>query len=386
MYKYPVILLLLIFSATLFSQSTFDINAFEKERVITLANSFLKDKPVTITDFKAERSTGGLHDYFSEGDYWWPDEKNPTGPYIQKDGMTNPEIFVKHRESLRSFSVIVPALVAAYKVTGDTNYAKKAIKHLRAWFIADATKMNPHLLYAQAIRNKVTGRGIGIIDTIHLIELTKAVEALEADSAIKKSDAEKIRQWFREYLKWLTTHEYGIDESTQKNNHGTWWHAQVAAYASFVKNDSLVNFVRDRYTTVLLPNQMAKDGSFPFELKRTKPYNYSLFNLEGMAAICELTSDKTHNMFEYTLADGRSMKKGFEFITPFIVNKELWKYPKDVMHFENYPARQSALLFAYYAYKDVKYLEIWKTLKVDLEHDEIVRTFPIRELILWTRK
>ena len=31
--------------------------------------------------------------------------------------------------------------------------------------------MNPNLLYAQAISGRFTGRGIGIIDTLHLVEV-----------------------------------------------------------------------------------------------------------------------------------------------------------------------------------------------------------------------
>ena len=56
---------------------------------------------------------GGAHDFFSEGDYWWPDPANPDGPYIQRDGMTNPDNFVEHRRALMRLSVQVPALVAA---------------------------------------------------------------------------------------------------------------------------------------------------------------------------------------------------------------------------------------------------------------------------------
>jgi hypothetical protein len=120
-----------------------------------------------------------LHDFFSEGDYWWPDPQNPDGPYIQRDGMTNPNNFVDHRKYLMRLSVQVPALVAAWKLTGDERYARHAVKHLRAWFIDEKTKMNPNLQYAQAIHGRFTGRGIGIIDTIHLVEVARAIEWLK---------------------------------------------------------------------------------------------------------------------------------------------------------------------------------------------------------------
>ena len=71
--------------------------------MIKAAESYLNDKPVTVTASHSPRSAGGLHDFFSEGDYWWPDPKNPDGPYIQRDGMTNPDNFVEHRKAADAF-------------------------------------------------------------------------------------------------------------------------------------------------------------------------------------------------------------------------------------------------------------------------------------------
>src|SRR2546421_2300186 len=45
------------------------------------------------------------------------------------------------------------------------------------------------------------------------------------------------------------------------------------------------------YTTLFRsPNQIAADGSFPQELRRTKPYGYSLFNLRSEEHTSELQS------------------------------------------------------------------------------------------------
>ena len=378
-------LFIILFTFPMVAQQSLDLNKYEKKRVVTAAKKILHDKPVTITAFKADRSAGGIHDYFSEGDYWWPDPKNSNGPYIQKDGMTNHDNFVMHREVMRSFSVKVPLLAAAYKITKDEKFAKSAIAHLRAWLLNEATMMNPSLLYSQAIRNKFTGRGIGIIDTIHLIEITKAIEVLEAGGALSHEEADRMRDWFRKYLTWLTTHPYGNDEKDQKNNHGTWWLAQVAAYAAFTHNDSLTDVARRRFTEIVLPNQMAADGSFPLELKRTKPYNYSLFNIEAMVLICKILSDEKHDLWNFTLADGRNIKKGMEFIYPFMLDKKTWNHPPDVMYFEFYPIRQTALLFAGLQFGEQKYIDLWKKLPVDTVHEEIIRTFAIRQPVLWVK-
>src|SRR6266542_2691251 len=123
----------------------FDLAALERPRVLKAANRYLTEKPVTVTAASSPRSAGGKHDFFSEGDYWWPDPANPKGPYIQRDGMTNPDNFVEHRRAMIRLSLAVPALAAAYNITRDPKYAEHAARHLRAWVVDDATKMNPNL-------------------------------------------------------------------------------------------------------------------------------------------------------------------------------------------------------------------------------------------------
>ena len=49
----------------------------ERQRVIAAADRYLAEAPVTVTATRAERSAGGIHDFYSEGDYWWPDPANP---------------------------------------------------------------------------------------------------------------------------------------------------------------------------------------------------------------------------------------------------------------------------------------------------------------------
>jgi hypothetical protein len=198
-----------------------DLNTLDRSRILTAADACLTDAPVTVTAAHSPRSAGGLHDFFSEGDYWWPDPKNPDGPYIQKDGMTNPDNFVAHRQALMGMSVKVANLTAAYQLTHDPKYADAAIKHLRAWFVDDATKMNPNLEYAQAIHGKFKGRGIGIIDTIHLIEPARCVTLLEKSGALHGNDLAAVKKWFADYIQWLTTSKNGQEEMNAKNNHGT---------------------------------------------------------------------------------------------------------------------------------------------------------------------
>src|SRR5207249_3400511 len=182
------------------------------------------------------------------------------------------------------------------------------IDHLRAWFVEEATKMNPNLQYAQAIKGVTTGRGVGVIDTVHLIEPARAARLLQQVGLLKGDDLAGVQKWFADYLTWLTTSKNGTDEMKAENNHGTCWVEQVAAFASFTGDEEKLAMCRKRYKEILLPNQMAADGGFPRELKRTKPYGYSLFNADAMATVCWILSTPDDNLWTYTTPDGRSMK------------------------------------------------------------------------------
>jgi len=98
----------------------------ERARVLAAADRYLQRSPVTVTSTRAARSAGGPHDFFSEGDYWWPDPNNPSGPYVRRDGESNPGNFVEHRRALVRLSVEMPALTAAWTLTADARYAAQA--------------------------------------------------------------------------------------------------------------------------------------------------------------------------------------------------------------------------------------------------------------------
>src|SRR5258706_2168657 len=269
-----------------------EITSVLRKQVLEQAKWAMQQEPVTVIAKTSTRSAGGKHDFYSEGDYWWPDPKSVDSPYIQKDGLTNPDNFVAHRLAMIRLSRIVGALASAYKITGDEKYVRQALKHCLAWFVNEETKMNPSLLYAQAIKGRTTGRGIGIIDTIQLMEVVQGLMDMEKANAMDGKPLEAIRNWFEQYLQWLTTHQYGKDEMNATNNHGTCWGMQVAVYAKFTNNKELMAICSNRYKTILLPDQMDVDGSFPKELRRSKPYGYSIFNLDAMATICQILSDK----------------------------------------------------------------------------------------------
>ena len=346
----------------------------------------MEQLPVTVTASTSSRSSGGKHDFFSEGDYWWPNPKSADSPYIQRDGMTNPDNFIDHRKAMIRFSRVMGSLASAYLTSKKERYAAQAFKHARAWFIDTTTLMNPHLLYAQAIKGRFTGRGIGIIDMIQMIEVSQALIVLEKSKSAKPAEFIQYRAWFEKYLNWVTHHKYGIDEMNALNNHGTCWTMQVAGFARFTQNDSLLDLCRQRYKTLHLPGQMATDGSFPKELARTKPYGYALFNLDAMVMLCKMLSDKQNNVWEFALEDKRSIRKGISFMHPFVEDKKKWTFKQDVMYWDNWPVAHPFLIFGAIALNDQGLFNTWKSLDHAPTEDEVIRNLPIRNPLIWIKE
>jgi Alginate lyase. len=353
-----------------------------RKHILKQAAWAMRQQPITVTAQTCSRSAGGVHDFYSEGDYWWPDPQFPDSPYVQRDGMTNPANFTAHRKAMIRFSQVVGALASAYIITHDNTYVTHALQHCKAWFVDTATLMNPNLQFAQAIKGRVTGRGIGIIDTIHLMEVVQGLMAMQDSEAMDHRLLQAISNWFEQYLRWLTNHPYGKDEMNAANNHGTCWVMQTAAFARFTGNEQLMAFCRDRYKNVLLPNQMAEDGSFPLELKRTKPYGYSIFNLDAMATICQILGD---DLWNYTTPDGKSIRKGVEYLYPYIADKKTWPKQPDVMYWKEWPVAQPFLVFAANKFGNEEWFNTWKKLDHSPDVEEVIRNLPVRNPLIWIR-
>ena len=354
----------------------------DRVRVLEAAARYVNESPLTVTAFPAKRSVGGPHDFYSQADYFWPNPKDPGGPYINRDGQSNPDNFDDHRRAMVRLSIQMPALTAAWVLTGNRSYATRACDHLRAWFVTPETRMNPNLQFAQAVQGVSTGRSYGIIDSLHLVEVARAASFLIFGS-LTQEDCDGVKQWFQSYLDWLDTSDPGKTERDAKNNHAMCWSLQAAEYARLAGDEAARKEIYRRYREVMLPGQMAVDGSFPRELARTKPYSYSIFNFDIMAGLCQSLKGLTPDPPEFRLADGRGLSKAAEFLYPYLKNKSAWKWAKDVEHFDELPVRSPGLLFSGIAFHEQKYIDLWKSLNPDPSDKEVIRNYPIRQPLLW---
>src|SRR6202453_2468773 len=205
----------------------------DRARILHAAALYVDLPPRTITSYPSSQSRGGPHIFFSQADFFCPTPADPNGKYINRDGQSNPDNFNDHRKAMIALSIQMPALTAAWVLTRDRRYGQHAADHLRAWFIAPATRMNPNLEYSQGVHGVSTGRSYGIIDTLHLVEVARAASVL-GDQMLTGTERASLHGWFSDYLHWMKTSEKGIAERDTLNNHAVCWALQAAEFARLI--------------------------------------------------------------------------------------------------------------------------------------------------------
>jgi hypothetical protein len=292
------------------------------------AEELLSARLVSVVDKKAVPPSGDKHDYMSMAPYFWPNPDTTNGlPYIRRDGERNPEIHeIPDHGNILGMPEKVETLALAYYFTGEEKFAAKATEFIRTWFLNPATRMNPHFEYAQAIRGVNTGRGIGLIESRGLVKVVDGVGLLAGAKSWSETDQSGLEKWFTSFLDWMLESKHGRDERAAKNNHGTYYDIQVASFGMFLGRWEFATNVLQSVTTNRIAVQIEPDGRQPLELARTKAWSYSTGNLSGLMSLAQLGENVGLDLWNYETADGRSIRKAFDFLTPFALREKPWAY------------------------------------------------------------
>jgi hypothetical protein len=284
--------------------------------------------PFSVVTKGATPPSGDKHDYMSQAPYFWPNPNSVNGlPYIRRDGERNPEInqITDHR-SLDQLESAVETLALAYYFKRDEAYAAKAVSLLRTFFLDPATRMKPNLQYAQFVPGVNTGRGIGLIETRGLTTVVDSIGLLEGSKALTETDRAGLQSWFGQFLQWMLESKNGREEGAAKNNHGTYYDVQVAAFALFIGKRELAVRVLEEARQKRIASQIETDGRQPLELARTKAWSYSNMNLEGLMMLATLGERTGIDLWNFHTADGRSIRKALDFLASVALGDRKWPY------------------------------------------------------------
>jgi len=291
------------------------------------AETLLLMNPISVMDKPATSTNGTRHDYMSQAPYFWYDSSKPNGlPYINRDGRHNPEAdLIIDRQNLNNLNNACQVLSIAWYLTGEEKYAAKAASLLRYWFFNEATKMNPHLNYAQAVPGVNNGRGIGIIESIPLTGIADASLLLAGSKSWSKTDDKLLKSWYSQYLNWMLNSKNGKDEHAAKNNHVTWYLVQVMDFALFTGDTAKAAELVEEGKK-LLDNQLEKEGHMPLELVRTNSLSYSILNLQGFFDLSTLAEKTGADLWNYTNKKGATLRTAFNWLKPYALGEKPWAY------------------------------------------------------------
>ncbi len=294
-------------------------------QLLRTADQLLNFQPVSVMEKTELPPSGNKHDYMSVGPYWWPDSSRPGGlPYIRKDGQINPESRnYPDKAYLPRLCETVYNLSLAYYYTGNENYARHAVTLLQVWFLDTATRMNPHLNYGQGVKGITTGRAEGLIDTRHFIFLVDAIDLLKESTHWTEQNQAGLTKWFTDFLTWMQNSEIGKDEMSAKNNHGVWYDAQRLSFSLFIGDTQLANQIVLQ-AAGRLDRQSDQHGSFPLEMARTTSLHYTVFVMNAFIIIARLSEKTSNNFWELETVSGKSLRKSFDAIVPYITQQEKW--------------------------------------------------------------
>jgi hypothetical protein len=290
------------------------------------AQQALTAGPFSVVSKDVTPPSGDKHDYMSQAPYFWADPAKPNGlPYIRRDGERNPEINnISDHRVMDQMVAAVETLALAYYLKGNEAHADKAARLLRAWYLDPATRMKPNLEYAQGIPGINTGRGIGLIETRGLTRAVDAIGLLAGAKAWTEADQRGLQDWYGKFLQWMLESKNGRDEAAAKNNHGTYYDLQAVSFALFLGKQELATNILQTAKQKRIAAQIEPDGRQPLELARTKAWSYSVGNLDGLMLLATLGERIGVDLWNYQTADGRSLRKALDYLTPFALAEQKW--------------------------------------------------------------
>lgn len=282
------------------------------------------------------------NDYVSIGPYWWPDPERADGlPWIRRDGEVNPQYREYDNERLKSFCSRTALLLLASRVLERPELAAAAGAGLRHWFLMSATRMNPHLEYAQGVPGRSHGRGFGIIEARELIYVFALLEPVAAETRLTAAEWAGLLEWVREFLGWLLSSTLGRDECTTLNNHAVAYDNLVAGLALFSGQPDLAR----EHLAKCLPlrlEQLAEDGSLPLELARTNSKSYSVFCLQALFQEALQARAFGLEVFRQRNSRGASLELAWQWLRPWLEPEAPWPWPQ----ITPYPIESTAGIYA----------------------------------------
>jgi hypothetical protein len=297
------------------------------EEVIKSGNKALNYIADPVTNKTQLPASKDKHDYMTYAPYAWPDTTKMDGmPWKARDGIVNPVSRGNDTDNNRktAFFSAIENLVWSYYFSDDKRYADKAIELIRIWYLNPETKVNPNMNFGQAFPGVADGRNAGVHEWKPQSSVITALQMFNNDGILPADVKQGMDEWLSKYLNWLITNPMAISAGFTGQNHANYYNHQVVGLMMYFGETDKAKAVVEDAKLSRIADQIMPDGTQPKEMGRTKSVSYTAGNLWLMTELTILGRKLGIDLWEYESADGRSLKKAYAFLVPYVLNPSDW--------------------------------------------------------------
>lgn len=293
------------------------------KKILAEADELCGQAPLAVTDKKKLTFEPDKHYFCSIGRYWWPDSLN-LGKYVNRDGEVNPAIKDYDSERLSTMVSRCKTLSKAFYISGEKKYYDAFILQLRVWFLDKETYMYPTFEYSQVVpgQNGNKGRSTGLISAYEFNTLIESIRLVNGEKKINRRTMKGMQKWFLAFAEDSES-RYGKQFRDEKNNISLAYDVTMANMYLFAGKEKKAKTIVDEFASLRIERQIMEDGRQLEELKRTKAYTYSVFNLTHIVDMCYLARYWYPNYYQ---THSERIDKAFQYLGQYVENAENFPY------------------------------------------------------------
>src|SRR5699024_2847290 len=108
--------------------------------------------------------------------------------------------------------------------------------------------------------------------------------------------------------------------------HTTWYFAQTIPLALYLGRTAQADSLAKIGLPMILDKMIAKDGSQPHELSRTRSWDYSVMNLEAMLIFAKAVEQVGVDVWRLENKEGVGIRKALDFLAAHLNPNKNWEY------------------------------------------------------------
>jgi hypothetical protein len=229
------------------------------------------------------------------------------GNRVAEATLGSPESRAFDRTALETMIQSTVNLTIAGRVIDNRTYLDRAAAFVRAWFVDEKMRMNPHIRFAQiSPAEPRKARPYGVVDFRGFWPLLDALRILEQRNVLSDDELNRVKHWFEKFFEYLVNSEQCREASQLESNISVWYDLIVASVAAYLgMTDRLTGTLQN--APLRLAYHIGAFGVPEFEIRRANPLHYVLFNLAAWISLAKLGRSCGFDLWRFRGSAGYSL-------------------------------------------------------------------------------